>query len=113
MWITKYRYPVLVGDVGAGQRALAGDRSESGDDDLRWGDQSGPCACARVDTAAGVGVPSRTIPKGKSSHRLLSEFGAMRKRYWGPASLGTGLLGGVERERDRRGMAKIHRESSA
>src|ERR1700733_1314016 len=40
VWITKYRYSVLVGDVGIGL-------------------------------------------KGKSSHKLLSEFVTFRKRYWG------------------------------
>ena len=49
----------------AGQRALVGVRSESGDDDLRWGHQSGPCAFARIDPAASVGVPSRTISEGE------------------------------------------------
>ncbi len=53
------------GRRAAGQRALAGDCSESGDDDLRWGHQSGPRAFARIDPAASVGVPSRTISEGK------------------------------------------------
>ena len=39
VWITKYRYPVLVGDVGERARELLeGDIAQSGDDDLRGGD---------------------------------------------------------------------------
>ena len=53
------------GRRAAGPRALAGDRSQSGDDDLRWGYQSRPRACARIDTAARVGVASRTIYEEK------------------------------------------------
>ena len=67
----------------AGQRTLAGDCSESGDDDLRWGDQSGARAYARIDTPQ-VSV-SRAVQfrKGKSWHRLPSEFAALTKRYLG------------------------------
>ena len=53
------------GRRAAGQRALAGDRSEAGDDDLHWGDQSGTRASARIDSATSVGVPSRAICEGK------------------------------------------------
>jgi REP element-mobilizing transposase RayT len=31
--------------------------------------------------------------KGRSSHKLLSEFGILRKRYWGQPPVGQGLLG--------------------
>ena len=63
-------YEVAVPSLGRGrraadQRALAGDCSESGDDDIRWGHQSGPRAFARIDPAASVGVPSRTISERK------------------------------------------------
>ncbi len=35
--------------------------------------------------------------KGRSSHKLLSEFGILRKRYWGPAPVGARLLGCQQR----------------
>jgi putative transposase len=33
---------------------------------------------------------SRAVPhlKGRSSHKLLSEFGILRKRYWGQGATG-------------------------
>src|ERR1035441_7122440 len=67
----------------AGEGALTRDRAESGDDDLRRGDQSGSGAFADLDTAECVGVAAVQFLKGKSSHRLLSEYAVLRKRYWG------------------------------
>ena len=37
--------------------------------------------------------------KGRSSHKLLSEFGVLRKRYWGQHLWARGLLGGEQRQR--------------
>ena len=55
-----------------------------------------------------IGIPpqlsvSRAVQylKGKSSHRLLSEYKTLRKRYWGATSMGEGILGSFERECDR------------
>jgi putative transposase len=55
-----------------------------------------------------IGIPphlsvSRGVQflKGKSSHRLLSEFSSLRRRYLGAASVGQGVLGGIERQRYR------------
>jgi len=48
--------------------------------------------------------------KGRSSHKLLSEFGILRKRYWGPTLVGQGLLGCEQRKRDRRRMGGVHQE---
>ena len=31
--------------------------------------------------------------KGRSSHKLLSEFGILRKRYWGASICGRGVTG--------------------
>ena len=38
--------------------------------------------------------------KGRSSHKLLSEFGILRKRYWGQHLWAQGLLGCEQRKRD-------------
>ena len=63
VWVTKYRYPVLGGDVGLRCREL-----------LR--------ETARAHESLSV---SRAVQylKGRSSHKLLSEFGILRKRYRG------------------------------
>lgn len=38
--------------------------------------------------------------KGKSAHRLLTEYRHLRKRYWGQHLCSEGILGGIERECD-------------
>ena len=55
-----------------------------------------------------IGIPpqlsvSRAVQylKGKSSHRLLSEYNGVKKAVLGSASMGEGLLGGFEWECDR------------
>ena len=84
VWITKYRYPVLVGDVGLRARELLREIARSLEMRIYAG------AINRDHVHLLVSIPpnvsaSRAVQflKGKSSHRLLSEFGALRKRYWG------------------------------
>ncbi len=63
-----------------------------------------------------IGIPpqlsvSRAVQylKGRSSHRLLSEFKSLKKRYWGQHLWGTRLLGSLERECDRRSLEGLYR----
>ena len=37
-----------------------------------------------------VGIASGAVPQGKSSHKLLSEYQSLRKRYWGQHLWGGG-----------------------
>src|ERR1700677_561178 len=67
---------------GTATRNCAGSR----DEDLCRVDQSGSCAYANWDPTASVGVTSSAISQGKSSHKLLSEYQWLRKRYWGHIS---------------------------
>ena len=59
------------------------DRDEQGDDDLC--EVNKPRSCARADqyTAASTDIEGSAYLKGKSSHRLLTEYKALHKRYWG------------------------------
>jgi putative transposase len=118
VWITKYRYPVLVGQepgtVGHRARELLRDIARSLELSIYAG------AINREHVHMLLSIPpylsvSRAVQflKGKSSHKLLSEFPSLRKRYWGPASLGTRLLGRVQRQCHRRGVAKVHRGAKA
>ena len=84
VWITKYRYPVLVGDVGERARELLREISRSQEMTIYAG------AINRDHVHMLIGIPpqlsvSKAVQylKGKSSHRMLSEFPALRKRYWG------------------------------
>jgi putative transposase len=84
VWITKYRYPVLVGDVGLRARELLREIARSLEMTIYAG------AINRDHVHLLIGIPpnvsvSRAVQflKGKSSHRLLREFTALKKRYWG------------------------------
>ena len=84
VWITKYRYPVLVGDVGEKVREYLREISRSLDMTIYAG------AINREHVHMLISIPphlsvSKAVQylKGKSSHRLLREFPALRKRYWG------------------------------
>ena len=84
VWITKYRYPVLVGDVGLRARELVREIARSLEMTIYAGAINRDHVHVLVSIPPQVSV-SRAVQflKGKSSHRLLSEFAALRKRYWG------------------------------
>ncbi len=84
VWITKYRYQILKGDLGIRVRDIIRE----------------VCMTCEVKIIAGsvgidhvhllVSVPPNLAPsklaqymKGKSSHRIQQEFPEIRKRYWG------------------------------
>ena len=90
-WITKYRYSVLQGDVGERSRELLREISRSLEMTIYAG------AINRDHVHMLIGIPphlsvSKAVQylKGKSSHRMLSEFPALRKRYWGQHLWGRG-----------------------
>ena len=84
VWTTKYRYPVLVGDVAPRCRELIREIARSVEIQIYAG------AVNRDHVHLLIGIPphlavSRAVQflKGKSSHKMLNEFAALRKRYWG------------------------------
>src|SRR5580658_7384389 len=95
VWITKYRYPVLVGQdpgtVGHRTRELLREIAQSLELTIYAG------AINREHVHMLLSIPpyvsvSRAVQflKGKSSHKLLSEFPSLRKRYWGQHLWGRG-----------------------
>jgi putative transposase len=91
VWITKYRYPVLVGEVGERARELLREISRSMELTIYAG------AINRDHVHMLIGIPphlsvSKVVQylKGKSSHRMLVEFPKLRKRYWGQHLWGRG-----------------------
>jgi putative transposase len=91
VWITKYRYPVLVGDVGHRAKELLREIARSLEMTIYAG------SINRNHVHLLIGIPphisvSRAVQylKGKSSHKLLSEFVTLRKRYWGQHLWGRG-----------------------
>ncbi len=93
VWITKYRYPVLVRDVGERTGELLREIARSLEMTIYAG------AINRDHVHMLISIPphlsvSKAVQylKGKSSHRLLSEFPGLRKRYWGQHVWGRGYL---------------------
>jgi len=83
VWVTKCRYAVLVGDVGLRCRELLREIARSQEMVIYAG------SISRDHVHLLVGIPpqlsvSRAVQylKGKSSHKMLSEFPQLRKRYW-------------------------------
>ncbi len=88
VWITKYRYPVLVGgepgQVGHRARELLREIARSLELTIYAGSINREHVHLLIAIPPNVSV-SRAVQflKGKSSHKLLSEFPSLRKRYWG------------------------------
>src|SRR5216683_1244716 len=79
VWVTKYRYPVLVGDVGLRARELLREISRSHEMSIHAG------AINRDHVHLLLSIPphlsvSRAVQylKGKSSHKLLTEYQSLR-----------------------------------
>src|SRR3989339_1740302 len=84
VWTTKYRYPVLVGDVALRCRESIREIARSVEIQIHAG------AVNRDHIHLFLSIPphlsvSRAVQflKGKSSHKMLNEYPALRKRYWG------------------------------
>ena len=114
VWTTKYRYEVLAGDVGQRCRELLREIARSQEMVIYAG------SINRDHVHMLIGIPpqisvsrAEQYLKGKSSHKLLSEYASLLKRYWGAASVGTGLLGSNERKCNRRSLEAIYRGAKA
>ena len=84
VWTTKYRYQVLGGDVGLRCRELIREISRSKEIVIHAGSVNRDHIHLLLSIPPNVSV-SKAVQflKGKSSHKLLSEFPTLRKRYWG------------------------------
>lgn len=84
VWVTKYRYEVLGGDVGLRCRELVREIARAHEMQIHAGAINRDHVHLLVSIPPNLSV-SRAVQylKGKSSHKLLSEFKSLRKRYWG------------------------------
>ena len=84
VWTTKYRYKVLGGDVGHRTRELLRDIAHSQEMVIHAGSINRDHVHMLISIPPQISV-SRGVQflKGKSSHRLLSEYQSLKKRYWG------------------------------
>jgi len=84
VWTTKYRYQVLGGDVGLRCRELLREIARSKEMQIYAGSINRDHVHMLILIPPQLSV-SRAVQylKGKSSHRLLTEFRSLKKRYWG------------------------------
>ncbi len=84
VFTTKYRKPVLRGDVAVRVRDLIREICRSNDIEIRRGHVSREHVHLLVSVPPGLS-PSRVMQavKGKTSHHLLAEYRSLRKEFWG------------------------------
>ena len=90
VWVTKYRYEVLGGDVGNRCRELLHETVRVYEMIVHAGSINRDHVHMLLLLLLLLSIPSnlsvsRAVQylKGRSSHQLLSEFGMLRNRYWG------------------------------
>ena len=84
VWVTKYRYKVLQGDVGQRVRELVRQTCEAFEIRILRGVVSKDHVHILVSAPPEM-APSEIMRriKGRTSSKLFEEFPALRKRYWG------------------------------
>ena len=84
VWVTKYRYKVLTGDVGVRVRELVRQSCEAFEIQIMKGVVSADHIHIFV-SAPPTMAPSEIMRriKGRTSSKLFSEFPHLRKRFWG------------------------------
>lgn len=84
VFCTKYRYRILTGEVATRTRELIQEICASHYVDILSGGMNADHVHLLLSAPPNLSV-SKIIQyiKGKSSRKLLQEFGSLRKRYWG------------------------------
>jgi len=84
VWVTKYRYPILTGDVGLRVRELVRQTCEIFEIEILKG------VVSKEHVHILVSAPPKISPseimrriKGRSSNKLFEEFPLLKKKYWG------------------------------
>ena len=84
VWITKYRYPVLIGDIGTRVRNLVREICQEHQVEIIRG------RVAKEHVHIYISIPpylsvSKLVQavKGKTSRKIQMEFPELKKRYWG------------------------------
>ncbi len=84
VWVTKYRYDVLKGDIQERCRELVRQICESEDVKILKGVVSKDHVHIRIEYPPSISI-SNVVKrlKGRTSRRIQEEFPALRKQYWG------------------------------
>ena len=114
VWSTKYRFAVLGGDVGQRCRELLRETAQAHEIVIHAGSINRDHVHMLLSIPPHLSV-SRAVQylKGRSSHKLLSEFGALRKRYWGQHLWARGYWVASSGNVTGRGLDGLHQEPSS
>ena len=83
VWVTKYRYQVLGGDVGQRCRELLRETARAHEMVVHAGSINRDHVHMLLSIPPSLSVlRAGQYMKGRSLHKLLSEFGVLRRRYW-------------------------------
>src|SRR5215475_1955320 len=84
VWVTKYRFAILGGDVGQRCRELIRETARAHEMVIHAGSINRDHVHMLLSVPPSLSA-SRAVQylKGRSSHKLLAEFASLRKRYWG------------------------------
>ncbi len=95
VWITKYRYPILRGDLALRVREIIREVCMRNDVIILKGVVSKEHVHLLVSTPPTI-APSKLaqLMKGSSSYRIQQEFPEIKKRYWGQHIWGRGYFCG-------------------
>ena len=103
VWITKYRYPVLRGEVALRARELLRQGYEANNIRILKG-SVGKDHIHMLLSCPTTMSPSEIVQKlkGRTSRLLQEEFPALRKKYWGQHMWGRGYFCGTVGEVDQK-----------
>ena len=103
VWITKYRYPVLKGEVALRARELLRQGCEANNIRILKG-SVGKDHIHMLLSCPTTMSPSEIVQKlkGRTSRLLQEEFPALRKKYWGQHMWGRGYFCGTVGEVDQK-----------
>ena len=107
VWVTKYRYRVLQGDVSLRLRELLRQGCEANGLKILKG-SVGPDHVHMLLSCPTTMSPSQIVQnwKGRSSRLLQEEFPVLKKRYWGQHMWARGYFCGTVGEVDQATIAK-------
>ena len=93
VWITKYRYKILNGDVAGRAREIIRQICQRNRVEILKGHMEPDHIHLFVSTPPSLSASKfMQYIKGSSSRRLQQEFPALRKKYWGKHLWGTGYF---------------------
>lgn len=94
VWVTKYRYPVLIGDIQTRCRELIIQICDAEDVQILKGVVSKDHIHMHIEYPSKLSI-SQLVKrlKGRTSRTLQQEYPSLRKRYWGRHFLAIGYGG--------------------